>query len=85
MKRPAKKRVVRKKVARKPATGAKRVPPSGATLAERIATAPYLVEPKVARSRLAEWLAGLRGPQAKSLKALLAAHPTVSALLQSLA
>ena len=85
MKRPAKKRVVRKKVARKPATGAKRVPPSGATLAERIATAPYLVEPKVARSRLAEWLAGLRGPQAKSLKALLAAHKTVGALLQSLA
>ena len=85
MRRGAKKRTVRKKVARKPAAGAKRVPPSGATLAERIATAPYLVEAKAARARLAEWLAGLRGTQAKSFKALLAAHKTVGALLQSLA
>jgi len=81
MKRPAKKRAIAKKVARKPAAGAQ----SDATLAGRIVTAPHLVEPKVARARLVEWLAGLPSTQAKSLKALLAAHKTVGTLLESLA
>jgi glutamate-ammonia-ligase adenylyltransferase len=88
---PAKKRTVRKKVAREIAAGAKsgarraqRIP-SGVTLAERIVAAPYLVEPEAARARLSEWLAGLPGQQTKSLKALLAAHPTVNTLLESLA
>jgi [glutamine synthetase] adenylyltransferase / [glutamine synthetase]-adenylyl-L-tyrosine phosphorylase len=85
MRRPAKKRVVRNKTARKPATGTKRAPPNGATLAALINTAPYLVDPKAARARMAEWLAGLPGAQAKPLKALLTAHPKVSTLLQSLA
>ena len=85
MRRPAKKRTVRNKPARKPAAGPKAVPANDATLAERIATAPHLVEAKAARARLAEWLAGLRGTQAKSLKALLAVHNTVGTLLQSLA
>jgi [glutamine synthetase] adenylyltransferase / [glutamine synthetase]-adenylyl-L-tyrosine phosphorylase len=81
MKRPAKKRAIAKKVARKPAAGAQ----SDATLAGRIVTAPHLVEPKVARARLAAWLADLPSTQAKSLKALLAAHKTVGTLLESLA
>ncbi len=85
MRRPAKKRVVRNKPARKLATGAKRVPPSGATLAALIGTAPYLVDAKAARARMAEWLAGLPGTQAKPLKALFTANPKVSSLLQSLA
>ena len=84
MRRPAtKKRIVRKKPARKPA-GAKRVPAGDATLAERIVTAPYLAEPKLARARVAEWLSGLPATQAKSLNALFAAHPKVGTLLQSL-
>ena len=76
---------------RKPAadtkSGARRAPhaPNGVTLAERIVAAPYLVEPDAARARLSEWLAGLPGTQAKSLKGLLAAHPTVNTLLESLA
>jgi glutamate-ammonia-ligase adenylyltransferase len=60
-------------------------PHSGATLADRIATAPQLVDPKAARARVAEWLAGLSEDTAKPLKGLLAAHPTANALLESLA
>jgi len=81
MRRPAKKRTVRNKPVRKPAADAQ----SGATLAEHIVTAPYLVEPKLARAHLSEWLAGLPATQAKPLKALFAAHKTVATLLQSLA
>jgi glutamate-ammonia-ligase adenylyltransferase len=82
----AKKAVVnkaaRKKIVKKPAVAAK----SGgvATLAARIVTAPRLAEPKAAKARIVEWLAGMLLAQAKSLKALLAAHPTVSTLLESL-
>jgi glutamate-ammonia-ligase adenylyltransferase len=85
MTRPAsKKRIVRKKPARKP-SGAKRVADSGATLAARIVTAPYLVEAKASRACMAEWLAGLPAKVANPLKALLGTHPTVATLLQSLA
>jgi glutamate-ammonia-ligase adenylyltransferase len=59
-------------------------PRGGATLADRIATAPQLVEPKAARARVAEWLAGLSADTAKLLKGLLAAHRTVNTLLESL-
>jgi len=38
-----------------------------------------------ARARLTDWLAGLSVAEAKPLKARLAAHPTVSTLLESLA
>ncbi len=86
---PAKKKPVRKKVMRKPPakSGTRRAlqHASGATLAERIVTAPILIEPKAARARLSEWLAGLPATQVKPLKALFDAHPTVSTLLQSLA
>ncbi len=67
-----------------PALSARRCA-SGVTLAERIVTAPHLVEPKAARARVAEWLAGLQAAEAKPLKALFAAHPTVNTLLESLA
>ncbi len=82
MRRPAKKKAVRKKAARKPA--AARVTPNGATLAERIVTAPRLVEPKAAKVCIVEWLAGLPPAQAKPLKALLATYPTLATLLESL-
>jgi glutamate-ammonia-ligase adenylyltransferase len=60
-------------------------PQSGTTLAERIVTAPYLIEAKAARARLSEWLSDLPGTQAQLLNALLAAHPILGTLLQSLA
>ncbi len=91
MSRPAKKKAVAKKVVRKPAAGAKAggagaaQAHNGATLAERIVTAPQLAEPKLAQARVAEWLAGLPVPEAKPLKALLAAHPILSTLLKGLA
>ena len=91
MRPPAKLKTVRKKVARKPAvriksraTKAAKIH-TGATLADRIVTAPHLVEPKRAHARLVEWLASLPAAKAKPLKALLAARPIVSVLLESLA
>ena len=58
---------------------------SGIALAGRIVTAPQLIEPKLARTRVADWLAGLAPAEAKSLKAMLATHPILSTLLESLA
>src|ERR1700674_669013 len=56
------------------------------TLARRIATAPRLSSPDLARARLDAWLAGLgEGPTAAGLRRLRAANPTLEALLQSLA
>ncbi len=77
----------RKPKKRKPAAAPQRgaaQPRGGATLADRIAIAPQLVEPKAARARVAEWLAGLSADTAKLLKGLLAAHRTVNTLLESL-
>jgi [glutamine synthetase] adenylyltransferase / [glutamine synthetase]-adenylyl-L-tyrosine phosphorylase len=88
---PARKKAAGKKVVRKPAVGAKArgvgAPQTGggAPLAGRIVTAPKLIEPKVARVRVSEWLAGLPAAEAKPLKARLAAHPTVNTLLESMA
>jgi len=88
MRPPAKRKAARKQTVRKPAISAKpsaaQAGRNGATLAGRIVSAPHLVEPKVARARLAEWLAGLPATEAKPLKARLAAHRTVSTLLESL-
>ena len=84
MRRPAKKKAAAKTLKRKPAH-AKPLPPGGITLAERIVGAPFLVEAKAARARVAEWLAGLPGTQAKALKALLSGHPALATVLQSLA
>ncbi len=82
MRRPAKKEAIRKKALRK--TSGRKPKAKGATLAERIAAAPRSIEPKAARAHLAAWLAGLPRREAKSLKALFAAHPIVSTLLESL-
>jgi glutamate-ammonia-ligase adenylyltransferase len=59
-------------------------PPGGVTLAERIVTAPYLVDPAAAEKRVAEWLTALPPTDAEKIRALLAAHPTVKSLLESL-
>ena len=56
----------------------------GAPLAERIVTAPKLIDPKAASARVAEWLAGAPAAQSKRLKALLASHPILATLLESL-
>jgi len=81
MRPPAKRKASRKPVVRKDRTGGKA---KGATLAQRIATAPRLVDPDRARARVAEWLAGLAPADAKHLQELLTANPIVSTLLESL-
>jgi glutamate-ammonia-ligase adenylyltransferase len=86
-KRPARKRSARKP-ARKTATpgkAAKSSSQSGTTLAERIVTAPLLVDAKAARSRVAGWLGDLPAAEAKPLKALLSGREIVTTLLESLA
>ena len=57
----------------------------GIALCEAIVTAPVLIDAKAAEARVAGWLAELPQAQAAALNALLAAHPTVKTLLQSLA
>ena len=89
-KKAASKRAVNKAV-RKPAPGAKsdvaRTPQtrSSSTLASLIVSAPHLFEPKIARARVAKWLAGLAADETKPLTALLADLPIVKTLLESLA
>src|SRR5665213_3434329 len=83
-KKPVPKKPVPKKLGRKPASGAKKVSPVGASLAARLVTAPRLSEPKAAEARIAEWLAGVRLSQAKALKSVLAAYPIAATLLESL-
>jgi [glutamine synthetase] adenylyltransferase / [glutamine synthetase]-adenylyl-L-tyrosine phosphorylase len=89
MRPPAKKKSRPKKLARKMAVRKTVAPKSaratGATLAGQIVTAPQLVEPKVARARAAEWLAGLPDRDGEGLKALLAGNKTLNKLLESLA
>jgi [glutamine synthetase] adenylyltransferase / [glutamine synthetase]-adenylyl-L-tyrosine phosphorylase len=58
---------------------------SGTSLAARIVSAPQLFEPKIARTRVAQWLAGLALAEEKSLKTLFAGHQTIITLLESLA
>jgi glutamate-ammonia-ligase adenylyltransferase len=72
------KRAARKKLVKKPAV-------DGTILADRIVTAPHLTKPKLARARVAEWLAGLPEAAAKPLTALLTAHEIIKSLLASLA
>ncbi len=77
------KKPVRKAPPRAKPTAA--ITPEGATLAERIVTAPKLSDPKAARARVADWLAAVPAGEGKRLKALLAAHPFINTLLESLA
>ena len=58
---------------------------AGATLAERIATAPCLSDPQAAKARVAEWRAGLPPADGQRIDALLADYPVVRELLESLA
>jgi glutamate-ammonia-ligase adenylyltransferase len=86
--RPPGKKTTRKPAAR-PAGRAKTAAPSprardGAPLAERIVSAPKLIDAKTARARIAEWLAGIPAAEAKRLKTLLAQHPVLQTLLESL-
>jgi [glutamine synthetase] adenylyltransferase / [glutamine synthetase]-adenylyl-L-tyrosine phosphorylase len=55
----------------------------GRTLAERIHAAPLLNHPQAAQARVGEWLAALEDNE--PLKALLASHPVVKSLIESLA
>ena len=82
MRPPARRKASRKPVARKDSTGGNA---KGATLAQRIATAPRLIDPVKARARVAEWLAGLAPADAGQLRGLLSANPIVTTLLESLA
>jgi glutamate-ammonia-ligase adenylyltransferase len=74
------KKAVRKPVRKAPATR----PTNSATLAGLIVTKPKLTEPKAAGARVAQWLAALPAGDGKRLKALLAAHPILNTLLESL-
>jgi [glutamine synthetase] adenylyltransferase / [glutamine synthetase]-adenylyl-L-tyrosine phosphorylase len=60
-------------------------PGKQASLATRIKTAPQLIDAKASRKRVADWLAGLPADESIPLKALLAAHPTLNTLTESLA
>ncbi len=85
-----KKRATRKRPARKTAAAPKAGradtarPRNGATLADRIATAPQLVDAKAARARVAKWLTDLPPEAAKPLAGTLAAHRTINTLIESL-
>ena len=81
MRPPARRKASRKPAVHEDSAGGKA---KGATLAQRIATAPRLVDPEKARARVAEWLAGLPPADAKQLRELLTANPIVSTLLESL-
>jgi hypothetical protein len=87
------KKAASRKAARKPPAsksscgggGPTKIPPSeGGTLIERIVTAPQLIVPEAAAANIAKWLADLPETEAEPLEALLAAHPTVKLLLESL-
>jgi len=56
-----------------------------ASLADLIVTAPQLIDPGAARASVAEWLDRVPAEEGKPLKALLAAHPTLKTLTESLA
>ncbi len=89
-KKPAHKKPARKKPARKPAAAPRAgragtaQPRGGVMLADRIATAPQLVDAKAARARVASWLADLPADAGKPLADLLVAHRTVNTLIESL-
>ncbi|HEX3442515.1 MAG TPA: bifunctional [glutamine synthetase] adenylyltransferase/[glutamine synthetase]-adenylyl-L-tyrosine phosphorylase [Pseudolabrys sp.] len=57
--------------------------PTG-TLAARIVTAPHMIDAPAARTCVAAWLAGLDAAEASPLEALIAAHPVVRTLLESI-
>ena len=58
--------------------------PIDVPLCEAIVTAPVLINAEAAEARVSAWLAELPAAQAAVLQALLADHPTINTLLQSL-
>ena len=82
MRPPSKRKASRKSAVHKPSVDSSA---KSASLAELITTAPQLVEPKPASARVADWLGSLAPGEAKPLKALLGAQPTINTLLASLA
>lgn len=87
-----KKAAASKKTARKPAAGAAASKPDavvsparGSALADRIVTAPKLIDAETAHTRVATWLAGLPAAEVEPLTACLSARPAVNTLLASLA
>jgi len=81
MRSPGRRKASSKKAVHKDSTGGKA---KGATLAQRIATTPRLVDPDLARARVADWSAGLAPDDARLLAKLLSANPCVGTLLESL-
>jgi [glutamine synthetase] adenylyltransferase / [glutamine synthetase]-adenylyl-L-tyrosine phosphorylase len=81
MRSPGRRKATRKKPVPKDSTGRKAI---GATLAQRIAIAPQLVDPDKARARVADWLAGLAAVDVKQLENVLSANPIVGKLLECL-
>jgi len=81
MRSPGRRKASSKKAVHKDSTGGKA---KGATLAQRIATAPRLVDPDLARAQVADWSAGLAPDDARLLAKLLSANPCVGTLLESL-
>ena len=77
--RPPAKKGTRKRPAKARATQA-----AGATLAERIVSAPQLNDAKAARARVAAWRAELPPDAARQLTALLAEYPILNTLLEGL-
>ena len=77
--RPPAKKGTRKRPAKARATQA-----AGATLAERIVSAPQLNDAKAARARVGAWRAELPPDAARQLTALLAEYPILNTLLEGL-
>src|SRR5262245_54277200 len=70
---------------RKPAKRAARKPAIEENSIFSIVAAPRLSSPKVARARLAEWLAEVRTPTRRSLERLIGGSPKLATLLAGLA
>ncbi|MDO9413995.1 MAG: bifunctional [glutamine synthetase] adenylyltransferase/[glutamine synthetase]-adenylyl-L-tyrosine phosphorylase [Pseudolabrys sp.] len=60
------------------------VSPQG-TLASRLVTAPIANDPAAAKAKLSEWLGGLGDADGTAMRTLLADHPLIETLLESLA
>lgn len=81
MKRPAKRKIS----SHKPTVGRAGGGPNTTSekLADLITTAPLLVDEKAAQARIGAWLSELTAEEAKGLRSLFIAKPTVNALIES--
>ena len=78
MRRPARRKALPKKEARKSDNAAAA---KGAALADLITTAPRLSDRDVAKLRVSEWLAGASSADSNSLKKLFSKRPIVGTLV----